>query len=123
MAFYSPVPMHYSDSSASSSPSPQTQLLVDPSYFCQNQQLYQQPNYPLPIHSQFTSSDPTLARRPRNRSARHVASSPQIQIAHPYARLLAKKDEVKRRKIWNHALEKFIFSPYEMWVHHLLAPN
>ncbi|KDR85065.1 hypothetical protein GALMADRAFT_24833, partial [Galerina marginata CBS 339.88] len=38
----------------------------------------------------------------------------KIQIAHPYARLFAKKDEVKRRKIWNHALEKFIFSPYEL---------
>jgi len=40
-----------------------------------------------------------------------------IQIPHPYARLHAKKDEVKRRKIWNHALEKSIFSPYELYVY------
>lgn len=38
----------------------------------------------------------------------------RINIAHPYARLYAKKDEVKRRRIWNHALEKSIFSPYEL---------
>jgi len=51
---------------------------------------------------------------PRLSKPRNAASSRQIQIAHPYARLLAKKDEVKRRKIWNHALEKFIFSAYEL---------
>ncbi|KAK2461865.1 hypothetical protein APHAL10511_006328 [Amanita phalloides] len=42
------------------------------------------------------------------------SSSTRINVAHPYARLFAKKDEVKRRKIWNHALEKSIFSPYEL---------
>ena len=41
---------------------------------------------------------------------------PSLQISHPYARLFAKKDEVKRRKIWNHALEKSIFTPYELYV-------
>ncbi|KAG2023416.1 hypothetical protein CC2G_001072 [Coprinopsis cinerea AmutBmut pab1-1] len=41
-------------------------------------------------------------------------SKSRLQIAHPYARLVAKKDEVKRRKIWNHALEKSIFTPYEI---------
>ncbi|TFK41088.1 hypothetical protein BDQ12DRAFT_663963 [Crucibulum laeve] len=41
-------------------------------------------------------------------------SSSKISITHPYARLFAKKDEVKRRKIWNHALEKALFSPYEL---------
>ncbi|KAF8745540.1 hypothetical protein AX14_006863 [Amanita brunnescens Koide BX004] len=46
----------------------------------------------------------------------HVArnTSTRMNIAHPYARLFAKKDEVKRRKIWNHALEKAIFSSYEL---------
>ncbi|KJA29165.1 hypothetical protein HYPSUDRAFT_93392, partial [Hypholoma sublateritium FD-334 SS-4] len=38
----------------------------------------------------------------------------RTQIAHPYARLFAKKDEVKRRKIWNHALEKSIFDPTQL---------
>ncbi|PFH54536.1 hypothetical protein AMATHDRAFT_134330 [Amanita thiersii Skay4041] len=42
------------------------------------------------------------------------SSSRRISIAHPYARLFAKKDEVKRRKIWNHALEKPLFTPYEL---------
>ena len=40
----------------------------------------------------------------------------QVQISHPYARLFAKKDEVKRRKIWNHALEKSLFNPFELQV-------
>ncbi|KAG6911914.1 hypothetical protein DXG01_000161 [Tephrocybe rancida] len=40
--------------------------------------------------------------------------STRLGIAHPYARLYAKKEEVKRRKIWNHALEKSLFSPYEI---------
>ncbi|ETW87276.1 hypothetical protein HETIRDRAFT_247266, partial [Heterobasidion irregulare TC 32-1] len=39
----------------------------------------------------------------------------QVDIAHPYARLFAaKKDGTKRRKIWNHALEKSVFSPQEI---------
>lgn len=53
-------------------------------------------------------------RLSKTRPSKTAASSKQIQIAHPYARLLAKKDEVKRRKIWNHALEKFIFNAYEL---------
>lgn len=47
-------------------------------------------------------------------SSRKAAATARFQIAHPYSRLQAKKGEVKRRKIWNHALEKHIFSPYEM---------
>jgi hypothetical protein len=42
------------------------------------------------------------------------SSGKPTTIAHPYARLFAKKDEVKRRKIWNHALEKSIFDPREL---------
>lgn len=67
-------------------------------------------------------------------------SSARITIAHPYARLYAKKDGSKRRKIWNHVLEKQLFSPQELsdlhlhscpithspsvlpWVHHTGAP-
>lgn len=36
-------------------------------------------------------------------------------VAHPYARLYAKKDSSKRhRKIWNHALEKSLFNSHEL---------
>ncbi|EPQ60757.1 hypothetical protein GLOTRDRAFT_68671 [Gloeophyllum trabeum ATCC 11539] len=35
-------------------------------------------------------------------------------IPHPYARLYAKKDGAKRRRIWNHALEKSLFSAHEL---------
>lgn len=38
----------------------------------------------------------------------------RISIPHPYARLHAKKDSSKRRKIWNHVLEKQLFSPQEL---------
>lgn len=37
-------------------------------------------------------------------------------IPHPYARLYAKKDGAKRRRIWNHALEKSLFSAHELYV-------
>jgi hypothetical protein len=45
-------------------------------------------------------------------------SPSEIVIAHPYARLYAKKNATgaKRRKIWNHALEKSVFSAHEMYV-------
>ncbi|KAL0072030.1 hypothetical protein AAF712_000953 [Marasmius tenuissimus] len=44
-----------------------------------------------------------------------TSGTTRTSVSHPYARLLAKKDsDAKRRKIWNHALEKHIFSPYEL---------
>lgn len=39
----------------------------------------------------------------------------QPPIVHPYARLYAKTQDGKRRKIWNHALEKSLFSTYELY--------
>ncbi|OCH95787.1 hypothetical protein OBBRIDRAFT_702585, partial [Obba rivulosa] len=33
---------------------------------------------------------------------------------HPYARLYTKRDGTKRRKMWNHALEKALFTPQEI---------
>ncbi|KAF9456196.1 hypothetical protein BDZ94DRAFT_1229975 [Collybia nuda] len=57
-------------------------------------------------HHQLSTHHP----RPRSHSREPV---PRVDIAHPYARLYAKKEE-KRRKIWNHALEKSLFSPYEL---------
>ena len=64
-------------------------------------------------HSPLYLQDPQKSRP--QRSARQV----QVQISHPYARLFAKKDEVKRRKIWNHALEKNLFNPFELQVNFL----
>ncbi|OAX42388.1 hypothetical protein K503DRAFT_683436 [Rhizopogon vinicolor AM-OR11-026] len=64
-----------------------------------------------PVSTTFTdlSSDTSSVKRPtRDKSAS------RITIAHPYARLYAKKDASKRRKIWNHVLEKQLFSPQEL---------
>ena len=63
---------------------------------------------PPDVQAQFSGiSSPTSSR-----------SSSQFMIAHPYARLYAKKNATgaKRRKIWNHALEKSVFSAHEMCV-------
>lgn len=74
---------------------------------------------PLPIYNSpvrsienTVQSHPTSKMRPAKLKA--PSSTKQTTIAHPYARLFAKKDEVKRRKIWNHALEKSIFDPREL---------
>ncbi|KZT75193.1 hypothetical protein DAEQUDRAFT_761137 [Daedalea quercina L-15889] len=41
--------------------------------------------------------------------------------AHPYARLYTRKEGAKRRKMWNHALEKSLFTPQEIST--MGAPN
>jgi hypothetical protein len=46
--------------------------------------------------------------RPHSRDPTH-----RVDVTHPYVRIYAKKEE-KRRKIWNHALEKSLFNPYEL---------
>ncbi|EGO24949.1 hypothetical protein SERLADRAFT_408728 [Serpula lacrymans var. lacrymans S7.9] len=53
--------------------------------------------------SQSSSGNPRSMRR-----------SSKLTISHPYARLYARKDVTKRRKIWNHVLEKSLFSPHEL---------
>jgi len=68
------------------------------------------------MFQQYSDPVPLPKSRPPNAKATR-----QVQISHPYARLFAKKDEVKRRKIWNHALEKSLFSPFELST--LGAPN
>ncbi|KAG1757501.1 hypothetical protein EDB19DRAFT_1623115 [Suillus lakei] len=66
-----------------------------------------------PVSTTFTdqSSDTSSVEHP-SRDNSHRAS--RFTIAHPYARLYAKKDGSKRRKIWNHVLEKQLFSPQEL---------
>lgn len=61
------------------------------------------------------SSDTSSVEHP-SRDNSHRAT--RFTIAHPYARLYAKKDGSKRRKIWNHVLEKQLFSPQELSVLH-----
>ncbi|KAG6902907.1 hypothetical protein C0995_010077 [Termitomyces sp. Mi166 len=90
---YSHLDLHYPSSPTDSSIS-STDLSSNP---CP---AYDPEPYPEP--------PPYSADRPRPRASTRLA------IAHPYARLYAKKEEVKRRKIWNHALEKSLFTPYEI---------
>ncbi|KAF5390281.1 hypothetical protein D9757_002870 [Collybiopsis confluens] len=54
-------------------------------------------------------SEPAAPAQPRG------SASSRLNVAHPYARLYAKREvEKPRRKMWNHALEKDIFHPYEI---------
>jgi hypothetical protein len=49
----------------------------------------------------------------------HELGTAKRQVSHPYARINARKEQdgnSKRRRIWNHALEKDIFSPEEVLV-------
>lgn len=71
-----------------------------------------------PAISSFPDDGITFSPSPR--SVEHPArdtdrTAGRITIAHPYARLYAKKDGSKRRKIWNHVLEKQLFSPQELF--------
>lgn len=62
------------------------------------------------------ANPPSAVQHPARDTSR---SASRITIAHPYARLYAKKDGSKRRKIWNHVLEKQLFSPQELSVPYL----
>ncbi|KAG8219866.1 hypothetical protein J3R82DRAFT_845 [Butyriboletus roseoflavus] len=67
---------------------------------------------PLSYYSpQFIPEPSSAVQHPARDTGR---SASRITIAHPYARLYAKKDGSKRRKIWNHVLEKQLFSPQEL---------
>lgn len=70
-------------------------------------------NRPLPSPASSTR------REARRRGAEASSSDEGLvvrgSIAHPYARLYSKKHGAgKRRKMWNHALEKMLFTPQEM---------
>ena len=81
---------------------PNHQYQVPHHAFQQPQQIIQPP---------YPQDSVALQSLPKTRPQK---TTRQIQISHPYARLFAKKDEVKRRKIWNHALEKSLFNPFEL---------
>lgn len=115
MTQYSQAPSPQSACSDYNSPSP---LGVD---FTNESDLLvmQQPTFniiPLPAYNGPVRSSGKLAQSLPAKVRTTKAPSPgkRTTIAHPYARLFAKKDEVKRRKIWNHALEKSIFDPREL---------
>lgn len=49
-----------------------------------------------------------------------IAAGGRVTISHPYARLHARNSQdsgnSKRRRMWNHALEKSVFTPSELYV-------
>jgi len=95
----SPTTSDFSEGSGSLAPSPSVESFGPPA-----PSLFPPPD----VQSHFSGvSNPCSSRSPS-----------QIVIAHPYARLYAKKNATgaKRRKIWNHALEKSVFNAHEMYV-------
>jgi hypothetical protein len=79
--------------------SPQSDNSLDP-----YQPSYRFPEDTSPIISAENTHMPTLKK-----------STIHQGVAHPYARIYAKKDSAKRhRKIWNHALEKSLFNSHEL---------
>ncbi|KAK0465123.1 uncharacterized protein EV420DRAFT_940382 [Desarmillaria tabescens] len=66
---------------------------------------------PFPALAPITAHELQYPDRPSSQPKQCSASR---MIVHPYARLYAKKEEGKRRKIWNHALEKSLFNAYEL---------
>ncbi|KAI0778539.1 hypothetical protein BD413DRAFT_466061 [Trametes elegans] len=71
-----------------------------------------------PLHFASTSSSRRESRRrPSGASPPSTDEGLVVRgsIAHPYARLYNKKHGAgKRRKMWNHALEKMLFTPQEI---------
>lgn len=101
---YPPSPSDSSYSSSSGDPLFVSNVL--PSY--NHASTSAEPYHPPPPYSsneEFVS----LQNKPRSRTTTRIN-------VYPYARINAKKEEVKRRRIWNHALEKSLFSPYELCV-------
>ncbi|KAJ7597104.1 hypothetical protein C8J56DRAFT_1107399 [Mycena floridula] len=69
---------------------------------------------PSPTESVFSSaSDSSFTPVLPSYRARGAGRS-SLTVAHPYARLYAKKDDTKRRRIWSLSLEKSIFSAFEI---------
>lgn len=80
------------------------------------------------IHPPFSAPpfpDMSLSALPRRGAHDHPRSSPSTKnlvprdvFTHPYARLYNRKKnaENKRRKLWNHAFEKLVFTSEEMYV-------
>lgn len=69
-----------------------------------------------PSTYQFAGDTPPRDHsEPRRIVESKSTSSLRQGLAHPYARLYSKRDSSKRhRKVWNHALEKSLFSPDEL---------
>ncbi|KAK7058908.1 hypothetical protein VNI00_001532 [Paramarasmius palmivorus] len=61
-------------------------------------------------------SDPSATARsqPERVTSKTVRGPRNSAVVHPYARLHGNKEEGKRRKVWTHALENHIFTPYEL---------
>lgn len=72
----------------------------------------EQPQHDQPTYVSRREPTPWLNK---SRITKRPTHPKKVEIAHPYARLYSKEKETKRRKIWNHALEKSIFTPLEMY--------
>lgn len=89
---------------------------------------YSQEAFMLPTYSSASSSPSDAGSSsiaPSRRDARRLSEPSCLAegivvkgpITHPYARLYSKKHSAgKRRKMWNHTLEKLVFTPQEMYV-------
>ncbi|RDX52083.1 hypothetical protein OH76DRAFT_1401000 [Lentinus brumalis] len=87
---------------------------------------YSQEAFMLPPYSPASSSPSTAGSSsvaPSRRDARRLSEPACLAeglvvkgpITHPYARLYSKKHSAgKRRKMWNHTLEKLVFTPQEI---------
>jgi len=120
----SPLDSHFQTSSAFLVPfhSSSSQSLESDASSVQDDHLEATPEadyrFPPPSYQAGPSS-----ARPRVRSSAAPPDSPggspsigrsHADIAHPYARLYTRREGTKRRKMWNHALEKAIFTPQEI---------
>lgn len=71
---------------------------------------------PTPQYGRSTSSRPHVRSlvSPASPVARPSAGTSRADVGHPYARLYTRRESTKRRKIWNHAHEKALFTPQEI---------
>jgi len=96
----SPTASDFGDAQALPSP-------AEPTGFLQAPSLLPAFDYRFPVSETIEIPEPSQGSQ---------GGRSRLAIAHPYARLFSKKDGAKRRKIWNHALEKSVFTPQEMYV-------
>ncbi|KAI0830668.1 hypothetical protein BC628DRAFT_1416192 [Trametes gibbosa] len=96
----------FTPSSSSGSPSDQTFLSLPSA---------EEPSTPNQRSSLAVSSRRDMRRRGSEPSTSCEGIVVRGSIPHPYARLESKKQGAgKRRKMWNHALEKMLFTPQEI---------
>ena len=105
------------------SPTSSSSILNTPLPSYSQEEDFMLPPYSAAPTSATSSSSPGPSIGPSRRQARRLSEPACLNdsivvkgpITHPYARLYSKKNGAgKRRKMWNHALEKLVFTPQEM---------